>query len=109
MEEFQAEDVILKVELKEVKEINGRRKEREGGKRMILKNTPVASTEEVEKLLRQAEESTNRKQTAKKGKGKRTKKPVVLSDEEVDSSIDDSSDVGEPSSPTMFDCIEVAE
>jgi len=109
MEEFQAENVMLKVELREVKEINGRRKEREGGKRMILKNTPVASTEEVEKALREAEASTNRKKTAKKGKGKRSKKQVVLSDEEIYSSVDDSSDIEEPPSLAMFDCIEVVE
>lgn len=109
LEEVQAENIILKVELKEVKEINARQKERECRKHMILKNTPVASTEEVEKALREAEALTNRKKPTKKGKEKRTKKPVVPSDEEVDSSVDYSSDVEEPPTPVVFDCIEIAE
>lgn len=109
MEEIQAENVMLKVELQEVKEVNGHRKEREGGKHAILKNIPLASTEEVEKALRKAEAATNKKKISKKGKGKRTKKQVVLSEDEIDSSTDDSSDVEEPLSPVLFDCIEVAE
>ena len=109
MEEIQAENVMLKVELQEVKEVNGRRKEREGEKRAILKNTPLASTEEVEKALRKAEAATNKKKLSKKGKGKRTKKQVVLHEDEIDSSTDDSSDIEEPLSPVLFDCIAVAE
>ena len=51
MEEYQAEALILKTELEQVKEINGRRKERANRKRHILKNVQVASTEEIEKAL----------------------------------------------------------
>jgi len=48
-------------------------------------------------------------QGIKKGKGKRGKKRVVSSEEEIDSSTDDSSDIEEPLDPEIFDCIEVAE
>jgi hypothetical protein len=92
----------------EVKEINGCRKERRGAKRTFLKDKPVVSTEEVEMALRKMEKATASK-TTKKGKGKRsTKKRVVSSEEEIDSSTDDSSDLEEPLAPKIFDCIEVA-
>jgi hypothetical protein len=42
MGECQAEGTMLKAELHEVKEINGHRKEREGGKGMVLKNPGFA-------------------------------------------------------------------
>jgi len=50
---------MLKAELHEVKEINGRRKKRECGKRKILKDTPVISSEELVKALKKAEISTS--------------------------------------------------
>src|SRR5438105_2590030 len=109
MEEYQAETVMLKAELQEVKEIIGRRKEREGGKRKILKDTPVASTEEVVKALQKAEEGTNgRKKAVKKTKQKHSKKQVESSEDEIESSTGDSSDILEPLGPHVFDCIEVA-
>jgi len=61
MEEYQVEAIMLRKELHEVKEINGRRKEREGGKRWFLKDKPVLSTEEVEKALREMEIATDKK------------------------------------------------
>lgn len=106
MEEFQAETVMLREELKDVKEINGRRKERECGKRHILKDKPVASTEEIEKALRKHEEAIKAK---KKGKGKRKVKQPVSSKDETDSDADDSSDSQGHGTPKIFDCIEVAE
>ena len=51
MKEFQAENVILKVKLYEVKEINGFWNEREDEKHIVLKNTLIALTEEVEKVF----------------------------------------------------------
>ena len=110
-EECQAEALMPKVELQEVKEINGRRKEREGGKRHVLKGKPVASTEAVEKALRELEEAADRKKKGKekrKGKGKRAKKQVVSSDDDIDSSTDVSCDIDEPLESEVFDCIEVA-
>ena len=64
---------MLKAELKDVKEINGRRKERQGVKCRVLKNTTIASTDAVEKALRAAEKVTDEMKKAttkgKKGKG----------------------------------------
>jgi DDE superfamily endonuclease len=108
-EQYQAENVILKSELHEVKEINGLRKERQGGKRMILKGIPVASTEEVEKALRKAEEATKAKTKGKVKRTKHIKKRVISSEDETDSSTDDGTDVSEPLVPEILDCIEVAE
>jgi len=105
MEEFQAEAVMLREEVKDVKEINGRRKERGGGKRHILKDKTVASTEEIEKALRKHEEAIKAK---KKGKGKRKVKQVVSSEDETDSDADDSSDFQGNRTSKIFDCIEVA-
>jgi len=105
MKEFQAEVLILKEELKEVKEINGCRKEREGGKCHILKDKTVASTEEIEKALRKHEEVIKAK---KKGKGKCKVKQVVSSEDETDSNADDSSDSQGHRTPKIFDYIEVA-
>ena len=110
MEEYQAEAIMVKEELKAMKEINGHRQERKGGKREFLKGKPVISTEEVENWLRKSEKATKGKKATKKGKGKcSTKKRVVSSEEETDSSTDDSSDIEEPLVREIFDCIEVVE
>ena len=109
MKQYQAEALMYKTELNEVKEINGRRKEREGGKHHVLKNTPVASSERVEKALREAKEVTNRKKKGKrKGKRNHNRRWVVSNMDDIDSSMDDTSDVEEPLDLKMFDCIEVA-
>ena len=108
MEEYQAEAIMLKEELKDAKEINRCRKEREGGKRHILKDTPYASTEWIEKALREHEKDTKAKKKGKKCKGKRKVKQVVSSDDETDSYSDDSSHTQGPAMPKVFDCIEVA-
>jgi len=80
MERYQAEALMYKMELDDVKEINARRKERDSGKRHVLKDTPVASTERIEKALKEHEEATNRKKKGKgEGKQKHTKRQVVSS------------------------------
>jgi len=107
MEEYQAEAVMLRAELQDVKEINGRRKEREGGKRQVLKDTPVISTEKIEKALRECERATHAKKKVKKGKGKGKAKQVVSSEDEMDSAINSSSDTEGPAMRKIFDCIEV--
>ena len=64
----------IKAELRDVKEIIRCRKEREGGKRKILKDTPVASTEEVVKALKKAEKGTNsKKKQSRKQRGSAVK------------------------------------
>jgi hypothetical protein len=108
-ERYQAESLILKEELKDVKEVNGRRKAREKGKRMILKDTPVISTEGVEKLLREAEEATKAKAKRKgKRRAKRGKKKAESSEESSETSTDDDIEDLDALRPELFDCIEVA-
>jgi hypothetical protein len=108
MERYQAEALMYKIELDDVKEINARRKERESGKRHVLKDTPVASTERIEKALKEHEEATNRKKKGKgKGKQKRTKRQVVSIEDDTDSNLDDSFDIEEHLDLEVFDCIEV--
>ena len=53
---------MYKMELDNVKEINEYRKERKSGKYYILKDIPYASSEMVEKALREHKISTNRKE-----------------------------------------------
>ena len=108
MEEYQTESLMLKEGLHEVKEINGRRKEKKSGKRHVLKDKRVASTKEVEKALRKIETGTKGKKKAKKDKGKRTKKQIVSCEDDMDSSIDDSSDIQGPLAPQKLSCIEIA-
>jgi len=101
---------MLKVELREVKEVNGRRQEREVSKRKILKDRPLILTEEVVKWLRNSEKgSSGRKKATNKTKGKHCKKRLESREEETESSTDDSSDILEPQDPQVFECIEVAE
>jgi hypothetical protein len=70
-----------------------------------LKEKTVASTEEIEKVLRKHEKAIKAK---KKGKGKCKVKQVVSSKDEMDSDPDDSSDSQGHGTPKIFDCIEVA-
>ena len=81
--------------------------ERESGKHHIVKMMPVASTETIEKALKECEEVTNRKRKGKgKGKPKHTKRQVVSIENDTDSNID-SSDIKEHLDLEIFDCIEV--
>lgn len=63
----------------------------------------------VERALRESEEATNKKKNGRgKGKRKRTKAQVVSSDDDIDNSTDDISDVEEPLDSEVLDYIEVA-
>ena len=109
-EYYQAESFLLKEQLKEVREVNGRREAREKVKRKALKNTPFISTEGIAKLLREAEKSTKAKKK-KKGKqgGKRGKKQMESIEEESETSTDDDIEDLDALTRELFDCIEVAE
>lgn len=114
-ERLQAEMTILQKELKEVKEVHAKRKERASGKRMILKGKSILSTEEVYTALKQAEETTARKKTQKKrGKSKKMcRKRVESSDESGDESGCNDDNISFRASPEVadieiLDCIELA-
>jgi len=110
-ERLQTEVTILQRELKEVKEIHAKRKERACGKRLILKGKVIVSTEEVRNALEEAEKATTAKK-AKKGKGRKRRKVVSESEEERSSlgdldareGLDDFYD----SDVEILDCIAVA-
>ena len=57
-----AENAILKLELKQCKDVLGSRKVRQGGKRLVLKGKIIISTEEILKLIEEAEAATQNKQ-----------------------------------------------
>jgi hypothetical protein len=103
-ERLQTEVTILQKELKEVKEIHAKRKERASGKRLILKDKVVVSTEEVQKALEDAEKVTATRKAKKKNGQKGRKRKIVSESEEEMSSGGDfyHSDV------EILDCIEVA-
>ena len=106
-ERLQTEVMILQKELKEVKEIHAKRKERAAGKRLILKGKVVVSTEEVYKALEEAEKVTAAKK-AKQGKrqNKGRKRKVVSESEEETSSLGDLDNFN-TSDVEILDCIEV--
>jgi hypothetical protein len=81
-ERLQTEVTMLQKELKEVKEVNAKRKEGASGKWIILKDKSILSTEEVHQALKEAEEITYAKKLKKKkGMIKKVWKQKVLSSE----------------------------
>jgi hypothetical protein len=103
-ERLQTEVTILRKELKEVKEIHAKRTGQASGKRLILKDKVVVSTEEVHKALEEAEKAIAAKK-AKTGKGQK-RKHVSESEEEA-SSLGNPNDFHD-SGIEILDCIEVA-
>ena len=83
-EHYQASNTILQRENKELRALMSARKERQSGKRLILKGKFIVSTEEVYQKLLAAQIATEEKQ-AKKGKGKRKSHQIASIDVEDDS------------------------
>jgi hypothetical protein len=110
-ERLQAEVTILQKELKEVKEIHAKRKERASGKRLILKGKVVVSTEDVHNALEEAEKATAAKK-AKKGAGRKRRKVISESEDERSSlgDLDEREDLDDfyDSEVEILDCITVA-
>jgi len=104
-ERLQAEVTILQKELKEIKEIHNKRKERASGKRVVLKGKAVLTTEEILKKLQDVETVTK----AKKRMEKKTRKRKQISSEseleELQSEENDETDSGDVE---ILECIEVA-
>ena len=103
-ERLQARVDILEVEVNEIKMVNAKRKERQCGKRLILKNTPVVSTKTVQKALAEAEKATQAKQ---KKRGRKRKQQKISSDRDEENSSDESPDDLESLQPEVLECIEV--
>ena len=81
-ERLQTVVTILQKELKEVKEIDARWKERASGKRLILKDKVVVSTEEVHQALAEAEKATAVKKAKKGNQQKGWKRKIASESEE---------------------------
>jgi hypothetical protein len=79
-EQLQAHNTILAKENKSLRDILAARKERESGKRIILKGKFIVSTEEVYQALLEAQEKADAK--GKKGNTKKKDKDEFLSIEE---------------------------
>ena len=98
-----AENVILKLELTNLKTLLNNRKLREGAKRLILKGKIVISTKEILKLIEEAEAATkNKKKTTGRPRGRPRKivpeETIVILEEdknEKETSEDDSDDEDE--------------
>lgn len=103
-ERLQADMTILKEDMKEIKAVHGRRKERQSGKRMSFKNRPLISSEDIAKQLKVSEKATKAK---KKAAARNRRRKPVSSDEDVTSSTSDSSDSSSDSEIEMLDCIVV--
>jgi hypothetical protein len=73
-----AENVILRVELQKSNDLLSARKARGGGKRLVLKGKIVINTEEILKLIQEAEAATEAKgKKSGKPRGRPRKNPVV--------------------------------
>jgi len=110
-ERLQADVTILKEDMKEIKAVHGKRKERQSGKRMSFKNRPLLSSEDIAKALEVSEKATKakKKAAARKCRNRRNrKKKAVSSDEDVTTSASDSSDSSSDSEAEMLDCIVVS-
>jgi DDE superfamily endonuclease/Tc5 transposase DNA-binding domain len=103
-ENLHAQHSISQQEVRNCKRVLSARKERTSGKRVILKNTIIASTEEIFQNIDEAE----RKTKARKKKRKATKKRKRHQDSESFSSeLDDNDDEIEVDAPILYSEIEV--
>ena len=107
-ERLQADVTILKEEVKEIKAVHGKHKERQSGKCVSLKNRPLVTSEDVARALEASEKATEVKKKAAARNRRNRKKTAILSDEDVTSSDIDSSDSSSDSEVEMLDCIVVS-
>ena len=107
-ERLQVDMTILKEDMKEIKAVHGKRKERQSGKRLSFKNRPLLSTEDIAKALDISEKATKAKKKAaakNRKKRKNSTKTAVLTNEDITSSPSDSSDSLSDSDVEILDCI----
>jgi DDE superfamily endonuclease len=113
-ERLQADMMIVKEDLREIRAVHEKRKERQSGKRLSFKDRPLLSSEDIAKALETSEKETKAKKKAairnrrNHSKRKNSKKKVVSSDEDVVSSDSDSLDSSSELEVEMLDCIVVS-
>jgi hypothetical protein len=94
-----SDNITLRKQLKEAEGLLSTRKIRKTGKRVALKGKFVFSTQEVHKLVEEAEAETARKQSRKQPRKRKSSGKVVIEDDEVSEELSSASD---------SDCIVVA-
>ena len=102
-ERLRAETKILKRQLQQTREVLGARKFRKSGKRLAIKGKFLVSTEEIQKMVAEAEKKTREKK-------KRKVRPVNVPTEDTTDSEGDIEIVeseSEVSEVEMLDCIAV--
>lgn len=103
-ERLQAENIILRTENKELLERQEKRKERQTGKRVILKGKVIVSTEEIRRALADAEARIKDKKTKKPSKrGKR----INPADDAFEGLSDSDINAIDSQEFELQDCIEV--
>ncbi|RAL60102.1 hypothetical protein DID88_000727 [Monilinia fructigena] len=90
IESLNAENAILRKELQEYKELLETRKKRKNGKRIKLKGEFVFSTEEVLKIIEEAEQTP----LPKRRRGRPSKRQIDQVEEEMEEEEDSDSSVG---------------
>ena len=106
-ERLQADMMILKEDVKEIKAVHGKRKERQTGKRLSFKNCPLLSSEDIAKALEASEKATKAKKKVAARNRRNRRRKAESSDENSTSSSSDSLDSSSDSEVEMLDCIEV--
>jgi len=100
-EQLHAENSILRHENTELKQLINKRKEKMSGKRLILKDRVIVSTEEVQQKLMEAEKAT------KERKKKNRKRGYQKASCDVDVDAEDIVNYAVDEEPEIHDCIEV--
>ena len=106
-ERLQVDMMILKEDVKEIKAVHGKRKERQTGKRLSFKNCPLLSSEDIAKALEASEKATKAKKKVATRNHRNRRRKAESSDENSTSSSSDSLDSSSNSEVEMLDCIEV--
>jgi len=109
-ERLQADMMILKADMNEIKAVHAKRKERQAGKRLSFKDRPLLSSEDIAKALEASEKATKAKKkvaTRNYRNHRNRRKKAESSNEDVTSSVSNSSDSLTDSEVEMLDCIVV--
>jgi hypothetical protein len=110
MKQLQADMMILKTNMNEIKAAHAKHKERQSEKHMCFKDHPLLSSEDIGKASVANEKVMKAKKKAavrNHRKRRNRRKKAVSSDEDVTTSASDSPDSSSDSEVEILDCIEV--
>jgi hypothetical protein len=83
-----ASNKIMKMQLKEIQDVLGARKERQSGKRKILKGHNLVSTKEFEEKIAECEKKTKKSRQPRKRNIKKDRPLTVIVDDEKEENED---------------------